>query len=256
MEKPQKIKKAVTLTGLGIIAALFVLCYIKFGSSLLAFVSDPERLEAWLEKYRGMGAPVFVGIRAFQTVIKLFPAEPLEIAAGYIYGSIGGMLLCMAGSFLGSLVIIALVKLFGARLINATVSESTLRKFSLCGREERAMPWLFIVYLIPSTPKDIITYIAALSDISMVKFMAVTTVARIPSIITSTLCGEQLGEKNYAMAAAVFAATLALGIVGTAIYNKSEKKKKSAPQAQKKARDMPRGTGENMSRRAGALLLR
>ena len=46
----------------------------------------------------------------------------------------------------------------------------------------------------------------------------ISLVARIPSIITSTIGGNALGERNYVFAAAVFAITLFISLGGILLY--------------------------------------
>ena len=54
----------------------------------------------------------------------------------------------------------------------------------------------------------------------MKKFLLITGIARIPSILTSTWCGEQLINKNYVLAAVVFVVTAILSVICGAVYNK------------------------------------
>ncbi|MGI6745153.1 MAG: TVP38/TMEM64 family inner membrane protein YdjZ [Firmicutes bacterium ADurb.Bin300] len=226
MEKSIKLKRIFVAVQFALLIALSVIAYIKFGKEILGFINDEARFKAWLDGYKAFGAVIFVGIRAFQTVIKIIPAEPLEIAAGYVYGTAGGGALCLLGSVLGSLVILALTRTFGKRLIDWVVPGKTLEKYALLNDEKKLIRTLFIIYLIPSTPKDIITYLSGFLKIKPVKFMLITSIARIPSIITSTLCGAQLGNGNVKLAAAVFIGTLAAGVIGMALYESGEKKRK------------------------------
>lgn len=54
--------------------------------------------------------------------------------------------------------------------------------------------------------------------------MLLTTFARIPSIITSTICGSALEQKSYALSIGVFLGTAVIGVIGIAVYNKLEAK--------------------------------
>ena len=130
----------------------------------------------------------------------------------------------MLGTFLGSLVIIALTKIFGVKVVNIFVSQEQINSLRFLQNKAKLTTTLFIIYLIPGTPKDIITYLIGVTDFSMVKFMLITSLARIPSIITSTICGSALEKKSYALSIAVFVGTAILGLIGIMIYNKLEAK--------------------------------
>ncbi len=199
---------------------VFLYCYIKYGDSIAEIFSDSEHLKAFLSQFNGYDKWVFVAIRSFQTVIKIIPAEPLEIGSGYLYGTWGGMLLCLLGSMIGSLVIIALSRAFGRRIVEVFIPLEKIDSLKFLQNKKRVYYTLFFIYLIPGTPKDILTYAASITNIDMKKFLLITGIARIPSILTSTWCGEQLINQNYALAAIVFVVTAVLSIICSAVYNK------------------------------------
>lgn len=172
---------------IGVILIAFLSVYFTFGKQLTAFVSDTQSFNAWLEQYKGLSAVVFILIRAFQTVIKIIPAEPLEIASGYAFGTWGGLLYCSIGTFLGSLVIVLLSKTFGQAFIGAFVNEEQFKQLKIISNTDNQNLFLWIFYLVPGTPKDIFTYIVSATDINLVRFFAITTIARIPSIISLQL---------------------------------------------------------------------
>lgn len=203
-----------------IIIAAFLYVYIKYGKQLYALFGDAESLRLFLSRFNGCDKLVFVAIRAFQTVIKIIPAEPLEIGSGVLYGTWGGLLLCILGTEIGSLAIIALTKLFGRRLVNLFVPIEKIDSLKFLKNEKKVYLTLFFIYLIPGTPKDVLTYVAGITNLNLVKFLIITGIARIPSIITSTMCGEQLIEKNYVLALAIFVGTAILAAICSAVYKK------------------------------------
>lgn len=203
-----------------VLLAATLALYLAYGRQLTEFVSDTESFKAWLESYKELGAVIFVLIRAFQTVIKIIPAEPLEIAAGYVFGTWGGLALCSLGTFLGSLVIVFLADKIGSKFVAAFVNEDALKNISLINNKKNQRLFLFVFYLVPSTPKDILTYVAGSLKVNLWEFFIITSVARIPSIITSTICGSQLEKNNIPAAAAVFIATAVVSVVCALIFKK------------------------------------
>ena len=104
-----------------IIGGVFLYFYLRYGKQLYEIFGDAESLKHFLAQFRGFDKWVFVAIRAFQTVIKIIPAEPLEIGSGALYGTWEGLFLCILGTMIGSVVIIALTRAFGRRLVNAFI---------------------------------------------------------------------------------------------------------------------------------------
>lgn len=223
-KKPPKETLIIYGVSIGILLAVFLALYLIFGRSMTAFITDTESFKNWLETYKGLSGAIFVFIRAFQTVIKIIPAEPLEIAAGYAFGTWGGLALCSLGTFLGSLVIIVLAKSLGSKFVSAFINEEQLKSLRIINDKKNQRLFLFLFYLIPATPKDLLTYAAGSLKMNMAEFFVITTIARIPSILTSTICGAQLEQNNIKIAAAVFIATAIVSAVCAFIYNKYKKK--------------------------------
>ncbi|MCD7774662.1 MAG: VTT domain-containing protein [Clostridiales bacterium] len=224
--KNVKSKRIMTIVTACVLITAVVVCYFTLGKKLVLFIEDRAAFKAWLGSFGKWGRIIFVAIRALQTVIKIIPGEPLEIAAGYAFGTWGGLFYCSFGTLLGSFVIIALTKKFGMKLVELFVPKKTINSMGFLQNKKNLNITLLIIYLIPSTPKDIITYLICLTDENIFVFLLITTFARIPSIITSTWCGSALQSENYLVAAAVFACTAACGIGGASIYAKISGKKK------------------------------
>lgn len=224
LKKPPKETLIAYSVGIGIFLTVLLVAYLLFGRSMTEFITDTESFKQWLDAYKGLSGAIFVFIRAFQTVIKIIPAEPLEIAAGYVFGTWGGLALCSLGTFLGSLVIVVLARLLGSKFVSAFINEEQLKSLSIIRNKKNQRLFLFIFYLIPATPKDLLTYAAGSLKMNMAEFFIITTIARIPSIVTSTICGSQLEQNNIKTAAIVFIATALVSAVCALIYNRYKKK--------------------------------
>lgn len=214
-------EKRIAVLTLGSAALLTaVVCYFTLGKKLLLFLEDRAAFKEWLTGFGPFGKAVFVAVRAVQTVVKIIPGEPLEIGAGYAFGTWGGLFYCMLGTFLGSLVIIALTKKFGVKLVELFVPKKKIDSLAFLQNRKNLNATLFIIYLIPSTPKDIITYLICLTDESIPLFLLITMIGRIPSIITSTWCGASLEGEHYLGAAVIFLCTAVVGLGGGALYSR------------------------------------
>ena len=99
--------------------------------------------------------------------------------------------------------------------------------FALYGKIAEAPGYAltFAVMLIPGTPKDLISYFIGLTDMKLHEWIVISTIARIPSIVTSTLGGNALAEQNYLFAVIVFVITAAISIVGILVYNKISRRR-------------------------------
>ena len=155
----------------------------------------------------------------FQVVIALIPGEPFEIAAGYAFGAVEGTLLCILASTLGSVAVFLLVRRFGVRLVEVFFSKDKLKSVRFLKSTPKRDMLFLIIFMIPGTPKDLLTYAVGLTDIKFSRFLLIVSVARFPSVITSTIGGSALGMANYKFAIIVFALTAIISLAGIAIYN-------------------------------------
>lgn len=229
--KTKKSQRIAVIIGLLLLGAVLLTLYFTIGKRAYAMIADNAKLLAWLNQFGNWDEVVFVGIRALQTVVKFIPAEPLEIGAGYVWGIWGGLLYCMIGTEIGSFVILIITKLFGMRAINLFVPQEKIDKIKFLQNEKKLKTTLFFIYLIPGTPKDLITYFIGKTKIKISHFLIITGIARIPSIVTSTWCGAALGEKNIKLAVIVFVSTLVVSIVGAFFYKNFFEKSDNAHKA-------------------------
>lgn len=198
---------------------LMIMASMLISPLILSLGENSSSLKLWLSQNGILGSLVFIGLMVLQVFAAFIPGEPLEIATGYLYGSIWGSLLCLLGAQLGSILIFLLVKRYREAVVSCFVSQEQFDKMKFLQNESKLNSLLFGLFLIPGTPKDILTYIIALSKMKLSTFLAITTVARIPSIISSTIGGAELMQGNYGVAVALFLFTGILSLTGVGYYN-------------------------------------
>lgn len=201
---------------------------IRWGKPIVELVADPVAFRAWVDERGLWGHAVMVFIIALQILVAVIPGEPFEFAAGYAFGAWQGMALCMIGSFLGGALAMALARRFGMRLLRALFPQYDIYSLEIFKNPRRLHVLTFILFLIPGTPKDILVYALGLTPMSIVRGMLLTTLARIPSILSSTLSGHVLGEEQYLTSVIIYALTGIFSLAAILIYrNRSKKAEKT-----------------------------
>lgn len=218
MKKEKRLNKSLTvkLITLIVFVVLAVCCTIWL-YPYIAQLNDPAVREQYKQEINNLGWEGFLimlGIQILQVVFAVIPGEPVEIIAGLLYGGIGGLLLCLIGVFIGTVIIFYLVKLFGKPLVDCFVSPERFEKMKFL-HDERRVEWLtLILFLIPGTPKDLLTYIAPLTPINAKRFFIISTVGRLPAVLTATFAGAAIYEGNYLFVLLLFAVATGLTLVG------------------------------------------
>lgn len=221
-------KKQKNLIGIGIFLLFLLFCGLVgwfIGKPMIEFVSKPEDFRLWVQSKGIWGRIAFIGMMIFQVIIALVPGEPLEIGAGYAFGAVEGTMLCIIGITLGSVIVFSLVKKLGFRFVELFFSIEKIKSLKILKSSKKRKILMVLVFLLPGTPKDLITYFAGLTDIKVADFIILAAFARLPSVITSTIGGSALGVAEYKTAIIVFAITVLLSFIGLLIYNKIIKRR-------------------------------
>lgn len=214
----EKQKRWIAGAGIFLFLLLSILVCIFAGKPLIQFAEEPERFRAWVDE-RGVRASIaFLGMVVLQIVVAVIPGEPLEIAAGYAFGALEGTLLCLVGAFLGRVAVFLLVRRFGTRAVEVFFPLDKLHELKILQNKRRLTWWVFFLFFLPGTPKDVLCYIVGLTDLPLRSWLVIAAVAPLPSIVTSTIGGDALGMGDYGFALLVFAVTIIISGLGLLVY--------------------------------------
>lgn len=228
-------KKSKASLFLSVISAVFLALTVLGIWLMREYLADPDLVRERIGEHYFLGALALVLISAAQVVVALVPGEVVEIAAGYVFGSWIGSFLCLVGIVLGSSTTILLVRRFGARFVYAFYPKEKIDALPIINDPAKRNLLTFILFVIPGTPKDLFTYAIGLTDMSIPLYIALTTVARFPSVILSTVSGNAVGDENYTNAILFAVITAAVSGIGLLIYNMlskrhNKRKQEAAPQ--------------------------
>ena len=198
-------------------AAALVLALLLYRPVMDA-VRDPDALRAWVAEHRAVGRAAMVALMVVQVVLAFLPGEPVEIAAGYAFGALEGLLLCLIGASLGCALAAGAARGFGRGAVERFFPPERFEELPFMRSPARQTATIFLLYLIPGTPKDLFNYAIGLTRLPLPRTIALTAVARIPSIVTSTIGGCALGARRMALALGVMVLTGALSLAGLLVY--------------------------------------
>ena len=207
MDKLNEHKKNLSLliTGFIIITILCLVLYHFFEN----FLNDPIELKEKLTEFGSWGKLILVAAMAIQVIFVFLPGEIIEIAAGFSYGTI----------------IYAIVNRYGIKLVNHFYDANKFNEISFLKKEKNLEIILFVIFFIPGTPKDILTYLAPFTRLKLSSFIFITSIARIPSVITSTIGGNAISNQNYRFTIFIFVITGIISIFGLLAISVTSRKK-------------------------------
>ena len=185
-------KTFIILINIILITAFCLIIYKAYKT----FAGDPIMLKKELAKFGNWGKIILIFIMAFQVVFVFLPGEVIEIAAGFSYGTLEGLIICLLGTIIGTVIIYSLLNKYGIKFINKFYDTSKINQIKFLKKEKHLEIIIFFIFFIPGTPKDLITYLAPFTRLKLTTFLTISSIARIPSIITSTISGSALSNQN------------------------------------------------------------
>ena len=219
-------QKTILISFIVLFAVLMFTVSYFIGKPLIQYANEPELFKQWIDSYGIWGKLIYIMIVTMQVIVAIIPGEPFEIAGGYCFDFLEGTLLCLAGILLGSVLIFLFVRRFGHYFIEIFFKKETIEKLDFLKDPSKLNFLTFLIFAIPGTPKDLLTYTVGLTDMPLPTWILISFFARIPSVITSTYAGYTLGEQNYRKTVIIFAATMVISIIGVIIYNNHSKNKR------------------------------
>ena len=159
-----------------------------------------ENLKIEIQQNGPNGILLLLGLEAAQIFLPILPGEPIEILAGMCYGTFGGLIFIMLSVFIVTAMIFFMVRKFGRDFVYTMVSKEKIQKIEnskLFTHPKQIEYIMLILFLLPGTPKDLLIYLAGLLPIKPSRFIVIATLARFPSIISSTYAGATLVNGNW-----------------------------------------------------------
>lgn len=202
------------LIGLVTAASITALLCWEYLPGLLAWLADARAVRVFVSDHAFVSRLAMLGINIVQVLLAFLPGEPVELASGYAFGFWEGTALCLVASGLATSMIYWATRRWGWKLVGLFFDRSLFDRFSWLKSAKRLELIMLIVFLIPGTPKDFLTYFAGLTNMRFLPVVLIATFGRIPSIVTSTIAASAVGSGNWPLVACTLVASAFLLAVG------------------------------------------
>ena len=220
----KKIKQSdlIKLVGLVVFIVLITAIVVAIWPTL-SIVFEPGGVETLIELITSqgpLGVLILLGMQLLQIIVAFIPGEVVQIAAGMMYGPLWGSVVILVGCVLSSMVVYELVHKLGAPFVRSMVGEKQLLKFRQFELSGKFGVTVFILFLIPGFPKDVLTYIVPLSDMNLRTFLLLSTISRTPGVIISTYAAAGLADGNIVTSVIIFVVAALIAILVLLLRNR------------------------------------
>lgn len=175
-----------------------------------------------IDKLGFKGLLILFLLQLAQIVLVVLPGEPLEILAGMCYGPIWGTIFIFASVFITTTIIYMLVKKYGRKILYQSFKKEKIDKIenSKAFKNPKTIEIILaILFLIPGTPKDLLTYIGAVLPTKYLRFTLIATFARFPSVISSTIVGNNIVNGEWGSIIGIYAGSFAITAIIILVFS-------------------------------------
>lgn len=176
------------------------------------WLTDPFTLRETVRGYGPLAPLVFVALQAAQVVVAPIPGQALGLVSGFLFGTVWGTAYSLVGATIGSFVVFTLARRLGRPYVERAVAAETLAEFDRVTDEEGVLT-LFLIFLVPGLPDDVVCFLAGLTDISIPKLVAISFVGRIPGYLVVNATGAGLASDRLVEATAALLVLTALSVL-------------------------------------------
>ena len=162
--------------------------YREQAANFIELIKDKEAIGQFLAQIGVWGPLVFLLLLAVQVVTALLPAHGLMVAAGYLYGFFGGVLLNLIGVVIASQLAFLLARYAGQSRVRQMIPDAIRTRWEPVVRRQ-GLFFFTLIFWFPIIPSNITNYIGGISPISFWAFLAASFVGRLPGVLLITAIG-------------------------------------------------------------------
>lgn len=173
-------------------------------------VTSTEKIEAYIEASAPWSQLVFFFLQLMSTVVAPIPSNVTALAGAILFGTLPAFLLTWSAVVVGSLSVFFLARALGQDFVSAFVGRKLSNRYLDVIRRKRDI-FLFLAFLFPFFPDDMLCILAGLTEISWKRFLLLCLVARPWGLLAAcAVGGSALRLPLWAM--------ILLGALGVAIF--------------------------------------
>lgn len=188
--------KIIAVVAVILLIAIYVIWDLLNNGPLTSFLNNKDTIISWVEGHGFLGPLAFIFLQVLQIVLAPIPGQIVGGVGGFLFSWWGVLWTCI-GTAIGGFIVFWLSRKFGRPLVEKIVKKDSLDKFDFIFNNNTSFI-LFVIFLIPGLPDDIICYLAGLTNISLKKLVTLFVIGRLPAIIIINYLGSGIGEENLA----------------------------------------------------------
>ncbi len=152
--------------------------------------AEGGRLATLIEGFGPLAPAAYISVYAISACL-MFPALPVTILGGVLFGPIWGTVYVAAGSTLGAALAFLVARYLGRDLVEGMLGQGRLRELY---RKTEEQGWKIVAFtrLVPLFPYNFLNYAFGLTGIGFVTYVAASFLFMLPGIVAYVVFSSSL----------------------------------------------------------------
>ena len=222
-KKKTKAQKVFAILELAVLLGLIIgipLYFFLFQGDLLSQFESIDDVVNLLNQNLFVSSLIYLGLMLLQILVSVLPLQVFQIAAGFVFGIPYGTFITLVGAFIGTTITFWIARLLGKNAVHTLFDGEKLDSFTAKLNSKGAYTIIFLVYLIPGIPKDLMSYAGGISDIKYKPFILFSLLGRTIPIVACMVLGAMTYQGNYTVAIIIL--VVALAVFGICIIKRKQ----------------------------------
>jgi len=170
---------------------------------------NPQEVQEYINGFGVYGPLVVIGLIILEVIIAPIPGAIIAIASGAAFGAFKGTIYSWIGNVIGTMIAFLLSRYFGRPLVQRLVKQDKLEYYDKFFRE-RGVYGLWIAYIFPVFPSDIISFVTGLSNLRFRTFFIIVSIGYLPNMLLLNYFGDSIINYGLGLTTIIFGAFLGL----------------------------------------------
>lgn len=179
-------KRTVALAA--VLLLFFFLCWGLWATGFFQVIHSPEGMQEYIQRFAPYSHLVFFLLQLVSVIVAPIPSNLTTVAGGLLFGATASFLITTAAVILGSVIVFHLSRCLGQSFAQRFVSGKTWERYGEVIRRKRDV-FLFLAFLFPFFPDDLLCIMAGLTDISFRRFLLLVILGRPWGLLVAAAVG-------------------------------------------------------------------
>lgn len=167
---------------------LGLLVWALWASGFFTAIHSVEEMHHYIQRFAPYSHLVFFLLQLTSVILAPIPSNLTAAAGGLLFGTLPAFLLTAGAVILGSVIVFSLSRALGKHFAEHFISRRNLQKYEEIIHRKRDT-FLFLAFLFPFFPDDLICIMAGLTKISLRRFLFLTVIARPWGLLVASAVG-------------------------------------------------------------------